>query len=483
MAGLKILFVSSEVYPLAKTGGLADVAGSLPKALLEDKNDVRIVMPRYKRIDKWDRLETDFGVPMYKDMETAVVKTTKLPPENKVPVYLIDSYKYFDRSDLYGYADDAERFIFFSRAVVEMLKAINWKPDVIHCNDWQTALVPTFLRTIYKHDPFFKNVGLVFTIHNIQYQGITGPDDFRFTDLPQELMHHERLEFYGALNLMKGGIIYSDVVNTVSEGYAKEIQTPEYGYRLDGLLRAFSYKLTGVLNGLDYSIWDPAKDPLIYKDYDKATLDKKGEDKAGLQRELNLPEEKDVPVLGTVGRLSDQKGYDLLTPIIGRMLEENIQFVLLGTGEEKFHIMLREFKERHANAGILLKYDEKLAHKIYAGSDIFLMPSRFEPCGLGQMIALKYGAVPVVRHTGGLADTITDYTKNPEKGNGFDFVEYTEEALEDAIRRALKLYNDDKEAWKRLQLRGMSESFSWHDSAKKYEALYQKALEDVQKVQ
>jgi len=483
MAGLKILFVSSEVYPLAKTGGLADVAGTLPKALAEDNNDVRIVMPRYKRITKWDKVETDFGVPMHKYMETAIVKTTKLPPENKVPVYMIDSYKYFDRGDLYGYADDAERFIFFSRAVVEMLKAINWKPDVIHCNDWQTALIPTYLRTIYKHDPFFKGIGLVFTIHNMQYQGVTGADDFRFTDLPQELMHHERLEFYGALNLMKGGIIYADVVNTVSEEYAKEIQTPEYGYKLDGLLRAFSYKLTGVINGLDYSIWDPAKDQIIYKNYDKNSLDKKSENKSSLQKELNLPIEKEVPLLGTVGRLSDQKGFDLLTPVIGKMLDENIQFVLLGTGEEKFHIMLREFKEKHSNAAILLKYDEKLAHKIYAASDMFLMPSRFEPCGLGQMIALKYGSVPIVRHTGGLADTIVDYTKDKVKGNGFSFVEYTEDALEDAIRRALKVYNEDKEAWKKLQIRGMSQSFSWHESAKKYENLYRKACLEAQKVQ
>jgi starch synthase len=468
---MKILFAAAEAYPLAKVGGLGDVAGSLPKALRALGHDVRVVLPRYGFVQDVKEDLGAFSVRIGGEPHEARLKTSAI---GGVPVYLVDHAPFFDRPKVYEYEDDGKRFGLFGKAILDLLPTANWWPDVVHVNDWHSALAAAFLKTTHAGDGRYRHIRSVLTIHNLQHQGLFGRDLFEWLGLPPEAWDPEGVEFYGQLNFLKAGIVYADRVNTVSPTYAKEIQTEEYGERLDGLLRSRAAKLSGILNGIDVDTWNPAKDPHIAQMYTRTTVEKKAKDKAALQAEVGLAADAKVPLFGIVGRATGQKGFDILTPALPRVLEAGAQLLLLGTGEKRYEEPLAALARENPAFVAALKYDEGLAHRIYAGADFFLMPSRFEPCGLGQMISLRYGTVPVVRATGGLADTVTDITANPKSGNGFVFAPYTQESLLEAVTRALAFYRQ-KRGWKSLQQRGMAADRSWTASAKAYADLYAQA--------
>ncbi len=479
---MKILFAASEVAPFAKTGGLADVAGSLPRALADLGHDVRVVLPRYRQVDAaafgLKHLAT-FYVPFATWKERCDILGGTLG--KRVLAYFINKDIYFNRPELYrtlqaDYHDNAERFIFFSRAVPELCRILNFAPDIVHCNDWQTGLVPLYLKRFYNETEQLRSARTVLTIHNLGYQGIFGPRDLALTGLGWDVFTPEGIEFWGNMNLLKAGIVYADSVTTVSATYSREIQTPEFGHGLDGALRKRAGDLFGIVNGIDYEEWDPARDPALPQTYSSARPAGKQACKRALQEQLGLPQES-VPVLGMVTRLTDQKGLDILVDAIPDILHLQTQLVILGAGDEQYHRMLAAVGDRHRDRmRVLLKYDDTLARRIYAGSDLFLMPSRYEPCGLGQMHALRYGTVPVVRRTGGLADTVADYHPRTGKGTGFLFNEYTAGALVACIKRALAAYRDPKR-WRSLMLAGMKADFSWENSAKEYVKVYQKVLQ------
>ena len=472
---MKILFASAEAYPLAKVGGLGDVAGSLPKALTALGHDVRIVMPRYGTIQGPQEEVARFPVRLGNARHEAGLRTARI---GEVPVYLVDKPDLYDRPKVYEYDDDGKRFGFFCKAILDLIPAADFWPDVIHTNDWHSALVPAFLRSAMADDPRFQRVGTVLTIHNLLHQGLFPRKLFDWLGLPQELWTPEGAEFYGQLNFMKAGIVCADLVNTVSPTYAKEIQTPEYGEGLDGLLRSRSAKLSGILNGIDVDVWNPAKDAFVAQKYSKSSVEKKRADKAALQKEAGLPSDPERPLIGYVSRVTAQKGFDILIDALPDILDLGAQFVLLGTGEKKYEDPVSDLARTRSDLIVWLKYDEALAHRIYAGSDFFLMPSKFEPCGLGQMISLRYGTIPIVRSTGGLADTVADVTESPSKGNGFAFREYTQTALLGAVQRAVRFYQSGK-GWKSVVQRGMSADLSWKASARQYVGLYEKASGQV----
>lgn len=458
MEKLKVLFASSEVVPFAKTGGLADVAGSLPIALEALGVDVRVIMPKYRSVKT-------------ADSETTIGKNVK--------VYLVENDDYFNRKELYGdkfgdYADNLDRFAFFSRQVLERCIKEGFRPDIIHCNDWHTALIPVYLNTIYKYDPFFANTRTLFTIHNIAYQGLFHKDDFPKMGLDWALFHIHYFEFYGQINLMKAGIVYADAVSTVSPTYAREILTKEYGCGLEGVLQTRKDVLYGILNGIDYDIWNPATNTELVKNYSIENLDDKYINKEALQKDLGLKVDCDIPMIGIISRLADQKGMDILAKIINDILSMKVQFVLLGVGDHKYHVLLEKMAKAHQkNTSINLKFDAILAEKIYAACDIFLIPSRYEPCGLSQMISYKYGTIPVARRTGGLKDSIREYALDTKEGTGFTFEEYKPEALLAAIKKALSLHQH-RSAWREFVKKVMELDFSWKVSAKDYIGLYNK---------
>jgi len=468
---MKVLFAAAEAYPLAKVGGLGDVAGSLPKALRSLGHDVRLALPRYGMIRGTQENLGAFPVRIGGRTDEAHLLTSSI---DGVPVYLVDKPELYDRPKVYEYEDDGERFGFFCKALLDLLPAADFWPDVIHCNDWHSAMTPAFLRTLYAGDERYRGIRTAFTIHNLQHQGLFGRDLFEWMGFPTESWGPEGVEFYGRLNFMKAGIVYADLVNAVSPTYAKEIQTKEYGYGLEDLLRSRSSKLSGILNGIDYDVWNPARDAQIPHPYTRSTIDPKAEDKHALQKEAGLPADPKAPLLGMVSRITEQKGLDILLPALPRILELGAQAVILGTGEKKYEDPLTELAEGANNLAAYIKYDEALAHRIYAGSDFFLMPSKFEPCGLGQMISLRYGTVPIVRATGGLVDTVADVARDPKKGNGFVFSEYAPEALLDATRRALEFYRG-RRGWKALQQRAMASDLSWKSSAAQYARWYERA--------
>jgi len=477
---LKILLLSAEVVPFAKIGGLADVAGSLPKAIRALGHDIRVAMPRYGRIDPQrfglKEVLPAFPVPMDKQMEEAAVLQGSIAPD--IPIYMIENAKYYDRDGIYMYPDDAERFIFFCRTSLEMLKRLGWCPDIIHCHDWHTAIVPNWLKTIYKDDPFFAHTATVYTIHNVAYQGIFGYRVLEIAGIGEYgFMHHPKMaDLTEVVDLMARGIFFADVINTVSETHAQEILTPEFGQKLDPLLRDRRERLFGILNGIDYELMNPATDKYIAQNYDVNSLEKRVHNKLALQREANLKEDAAVPLIGIISRLTDQKGVGILGDVIDHVLDLDLQFVLLGTGEPHYHEMFSRIAQAYpGKAAIFLTFNAELAQKIYAGTDMFLMPSRFEPCGLGQMIAMRYGNVPVVRATGGLADTVKDFDPRTGEGNGFSFVPYDRWALFATIVRALENYKY-KDTWRQLQMRGMAADLSWDASARKYVDLYYHAL-------
>ncbi len=475
---LRILFLSAEAVPFAKVGGLADVAGSLPKALCGLGHDVRLMMPRYGTIssDEFElqKIGDPFRVPAGAGKEYIHLIGTTM--DDDTPVYLLWNEHYFtSREKVYGFEDDAQRFAVFGRGVLGALKLLEWEPDVIHANDWHTALVPAWLDVTGWRDPFFRDTATLFTIHNLAYQGVTGRLILRFAQM--EDLEHLTVEQPGAVNWMAQAIAHSDLINTVSERYAREILSPEIGMGLASLLNERKDRLHGVLNGLDYEVWNPVTDPHIPHNFDADVLNRRAANKIALQQKARLPVRSDVPLVGMISRLDQVKGMDLMEPTLNWLLgERDAQFVLLGTGDSRYHRMFEAIQERYPNRmRAFLKFDAVLARRIYASADMFLMPSFIEPCGLGQMIAMRYGSVPIVRETGGLADTVTDHTREPRDGTGFVFQERTPEACIEALRRALEVYQD-KETWRALQMRGMASDFSWTASAEEYVDLYRKAI-------
>lgn len=488
---MKILYVSSEVEPFAKTGGLADVAGSLPLYLAKGKDEVAVVQPLYrltklnmaKKGIKAENVIFDLQVPVGHETKSANIHKVFFPG-TKVPVYLIENDFYYDRPELYGekgqdYPDNCARFTFFCRAILEMCKKLKWKPAVINCNDWQSALIPMYLKTLYKNDPFFAKTATVYTIHNMAHLGLFAPAEILTTGLGWEYFNSNNLEFWNKLCLMKAGIIYAELVTTVSQKYSQEIQTEEYGCGLDGLLRTRSADIYGIVNGIDYQYWGPSVDKDIAASFSPDDLSGKLLCKKELQKLYKLPTQADIPVLGLISRLSNQKGFDILAASLEKLLKLDLQFVLLGTGDPVYHELFTKMAGKYPKkVGIALRFDSKLSRQIYAGSDMFLMPSKFEPCGLGQMISFAYGTIPIVRATGGLADTVEDYNLKTGKGTGFVFSDYTAEALTDAIKRSLKTFNvPDK--WLKMVIKSMNLDYSWDKSAIKYRELYSKAVKNL----
>ena len=475
--------LSAEVYPFAKTGGLADVAGALPRALRALGHDVRVVMPRYGRIDpahfNLQKTLDPFPVPLDSTSEDAAILEGRLDPD--VPVYFVENKPLFDREGIYMYPDDAERFIFFSRAALEMLKRLNWQPDVIHCHDWHTALIPNWLRTIYASDPFFADTATVYTIHNIAYQGIFGYRVLEVAGLaPYGFIAHPSVapEINQVFDFMARGILFADKINTVSETYARDIQTPEFGERLDPILRERKDRLSGILNGIDAAAYDPARDAAIAQAFDRASLDARAANKLALQKSSGLPQEPNTPLLAMVSRLTDQKGIDLVADTLDHILDTlPAQFVLMGTGDQHYHDFFTQLRNKNpGRVAIFLTYDVSLARRIYAGADMLLMPSRSEPSGTNQMIAMRYGCIPIVRATGGLADTVEDFDGRQGRGTGFVFQAYDRWAMFAALTRAMTAYQLPT-TWREIQRRAMSADFSWDAAARNYETLYRSAVE------
>jgi len=478
----RVLFLSSEVIPFAKTGGLADVAGSLPRALASLGCDVRVMMPMYKCVtDAGFELTREAGRIHYPFHESLFGFSLFSNRSGGVTTYFIREKKCFAREGLYGkargdYHDNGVRFGFFAAAALEAAKAINFKPDIIHCNDWQTALVPFYLKFRFKDDEFFRGIKTLYTIHNMAYQGIFNKNIMKKIGIPDRFFNMNDLEFYGDLSFMKSGILYSDAVSTVSHRYAEEIMTPEFGCGLDGLLRAKKHMLYGIPNGADYSIWNPATDRFIKENYDADSIEKKEECKKDLLRYTRLAVRPDAPLIGCVTRLAEQKGMDLLAGIMDRVVKLGAGVVILGSGDQRYNEMFQDLVRKYPGSLYLCNdFNDPLAHKIEAGCDMFVMSSRYEPCGLNQMYSIKYGTVPIVRATGGLDDVIVDYDEDPENSNGFKFGPATKEALYYAITRAVRLFDNDKE-WKKLMLRGMGCDFSWDRAAGQYVKLYQKIM-------
>lgn len=472
---MRILFVASEGLPFSKTGGLADVLEALPKALVAQGHDVAVVLPRYRTTHFKNIVIKSLTIPMGTALRfPAIADGGRL---GGVQYFFVDDPEYFDRDQLYGvggrdYPDNAERFAEFARAAVELAKQL-WLPDVIHCHDWQSALVPVLLQTAYAADPQLSAMPVVFTIHNMGYHGLFPRDVLAPIGLPASLFRIDALEFFGHINYLKGGLIFSDYLTTVSRKYAQEIQTTEYGHGLDGVMRTRADHLVGILNGVDYSVWNPEVDHLIAARYSAKDLSGKQVCKRDLLAEFQLPEENlERPLIGIVSRFADQKGFDLMAQVADVLMQQELAIVALGAGEAKYERMFRELSQQFPERlAVKVAYDNTLAHKIEAGSDIFLMPSRYEPCGLNQIYSLRYGTVPVVRATGGLDDTIEPFDPATGRGTGFKFSEYTGPALLAALQEALAAFAD-KSSWKRLQTNGMAKDFSWNASALEYGRLY-----------
>lgn len=476
---MKIVFAIAEADPFVKTGGLGEVGGSLPSALQRQGADVRVIMPNYSVIPEDFRKKlkhvNHFSVPVgWRRQYCGLEELTY----NGVQYYFIDNEYYFKRPNIYGEYDEAEQYAFFSRAVLESLVHLpEFKPDILHCHDWHTALIPLMQKEFYAKEPLYYSIKTVFTIHNLKYQGIFPKEVL--TDvigLSETFFTEETLEFHGAVNFMKAGLLYADWVTTVSPTYAQEVQYSFYGEKLEGILKKRKDSLVGILNGIDYEVYNPYSDSHIAASYGTSKQAKE-ENKNDLQGILGLPERSDLPVLGMVSRLVDQKGLDLLSFVMEEILMLDVQMVILGTGdqryEEELHTFVSKYPEKFA---FRREFNDELAHKIYAGIDILLMPSRFEPCGISQMIAMRYGAIPIVRETGGLKDTVVPYNEHTGEGTGFTFANYNAHELLFAVQRAVRIYNSDKSAWTRLRKSAMSRDFSWESSAQAYTSIYRSLL-------
>jgi len=488
---LNIVFASSEVAPLAKTGGLADVCGALPAELTRMGHQVCVFMPAFRQTKQYagdlECTDITFDIPISGRIVSGRLLKTSLP-DGVTPVYLVQNDDYYDRNELYrengeDYSDNCERFVFFCRAVLEAIRSLELDVDVINANDWQTGLIPAYLKTDYAEARGYQQIASVITIHNIEYQGLFWHWDMPVTGLDWKYFNHQQMEYYGQLNLLKTGLVFADAINTVSPRYAQEIQTPERGCGLEGVLQQRADVLAGILNGVDYSVWNPADDEHIAANYTAENWQQgKPVCKAALQQKFNLPVEPDTPVIGLVGRLASQKGWDLVMEVMRQWLEEeHVQWVVLGSGEQHYHDQLSELADRYpSKVGLNLGFSEEDAHQIEAGCDMFVMASQYEPCGLNQMYSLKYGAVPVVRETGGLANTVVDTT--PETlasgaANGFSFADFNPGALAGALHHALHVYREQPDDWKRLVDTGMNEDRSWGRSAQRYLELYEQISE------
>ncbi|NUO07621.1 MAG: glycogen synthase GlgA [Candidatus Brocadia sp.] len=491
---MKVVYLSSEVVPFAKTGGLADIAGTIPKSLQKLGVEIVVFMPLYGMIKEspYPIIKTDiqFEVKIGDKFKTGGVYKGFLP-DTKVPIYFLDNEQYFGREGLYNYPgttadfeDNCERFIFFAQGALEVIEKLKVFPDIVHCNDWQTGLVPVYLKTNYAKKSCFKNTKTIMTIHNLAYQGWFWHWDMKLTGLDWGLFNWRQLEFFGKLNFLKAGIVFSDLITTVSKTYAEEIQTPEYGAGLDGVLRERARGLYGIINGIDYSLWNPETDKHIIVNYGLKSLSGKQLCKRALQRKYKLPE-RDCPIIAMITRLADQKGLDLVVDKFQDLMKVDLQFVVLGTGDQRYHVLFQDYASTyHTKVAVKLTFDERSAHEIEAGADMLLMPSRFEPCGLNQLYSLRYGTVPIVRSTGGLADTITDVRSEPlssGRANGFSFKEYNSDLLLATIIRAVDLFKH-KSQWTTLMKNGMAQDWSWERSAGEYVALYKKFVQEKSKL-
>lgn len=472
---MKILFVSSEAHPFAKSGGLGDVAYSLPKALVKT-TDIRVIMPKYTSIH--DRYHSEMK--LISKFTTKVswrekyVGLYKMKYDN-IPFYFIDNEGYFNRPNAYGYFDDGERFSYFSRAVIDAIEHMEFIPDIIHCNDWQSALIPVFLRAFYGEK--YKDIKVVYTIHNLKFQGVYSKKTLHdILGLSDYYFDEEKLKFNDAISYMKGGINFSDYITTVSDTYANEIKYPFFGEGLHGLFQKLDYKVTGIVNGIDYDTFNPRKDKELHTKYGISTREKKIENKLALQRELGLLESENIPVIGIVTRLTGQKGLDLIAHILEELLILDIQLVVLGTGDIQFEDLFKYYAHIYpSKLSANITFDSTLAKKIYAGSDMFLMPSLFEPCGLSQLISMRYGTIPIVRETGGLKDTVIPYNEFKETGTGFGFKNYNAHELLETLKYALKIY-EKKEQWDKLVKNAMERKSSWANAAKEYKKIYKELI-------
>ncbi|MDD6041658.1 MAG: glycogen synthase GlgA [Clostridia bacterium] len=475
---MKILFTASECVPFVKTGGLADVVGALAPVLAGQGHDVRVILPLYSAIaPKWqEKMQylLDFEVQLGWRRQYCGVQTLK---KDGVTYYFLDNKYYFGRPYIYGLGgDEYERYGFFCRASLNLLPLINFAPDILHAHDWQSGMIPALLKIQYAHLPFYANIRTMFTIHNLQYQGIFGIKEVQdVLGLGDGLWTSDKLECYGCANFMKAALVDADAITTVSPSYAEEITTAYYGERLDGLIRARRDSVYGVLNGIDIVDYDPEKDPMIVRNYTIDTLDDKVQNKLALQEALGLEVNAGIPLIAMVGRLSNQKGLDLVDHVLGDIMSENVQLVVLGMGEARY-TNLFSWAEQQYRGKMAARFamDHELAHRLYASADFFLMPSQFEPCGLSQMMSLRYGTVPIVRETGGLRDTVLSYNEYTKEGNGFTFLNYNAHDMLYVIRRALSYYRDQPEVIRELRIRGMKGDYSWTHSAGEYVKLYEK---------
>jgi starch synthase len=485
MSRLRIAFVTSEAVPYAKTGGLADVSGVLPAKLKNQNIDCRLFLPGYKKITEVAHELSDTGANFPVDIAgesyPAKIFENRMRPISTCD-YFVFNEKMFGREALYvdpetgkDYTDNDLRFIFFSKAVIESLKKLDWKPDIIHANDWQSALVVSLLKTAYKDDPYFAGIKTIITIHNLAYQGLFSAETFKKLAIPDSYFAvGTPFEFWGKVSFLKSAILFADKITTVSPTYAREIQSGnEYGMGLEGVLSDRKNDIVGILNGVDYEIWSPKKDKLIPYNYFVSNLSNKKRIKLELLRQAGMPQRTDHPLFGMISRLDSQKGFDLLEEIIDEMMELDLQFILLGTGNPDYHRLFEKVEQKYPDKmKAFLKFDNTLAHLIEAASDVFLMPSRYEPCGLNQMYSLRYGTVPIVRKTGGLADTVEDFDEKTIDGTGFVFDEYKSEELLKTIKRAVRLFSR-RRLWYKIVKQGMKCDFSWDRSARRYISLYE----------
>ena len=478
---MKVLYVTAECWPFIKTGGLGDVAYALPKALKKEGVDVRVIMPKYSNIPTYlkDKFKpvAEFSVKVGWRNQYCGIESMEL---DGITFYFIDNEFYFKRSDqpsIYGHGDDPERFAFFTNAVLAAIEKLNFYPDVMNLKDWHTGMIPLMLKENYGHLRKYKNIKTVYTIHNLQYQGIFNKEILgNIFDLSYDHFNNGDIEFYGNVNFMKAGIVFADEVTTVSKTYAKEIQTEFYGEGLDGLLKANAYKLEGILNGIDYDLNNPATDNAIFVNFDVNCIEKKLENKKKLQEILGLEVNPDIPLVGIVSRLTSQKGLDLINYMMPEIMSENLQMVVLGTGEHQYQSMFNYYNSNFSDKlSARITFDTAFAQQIYAACDIFLMPSLYEPCGIGQMLAMRYGSIPIVRETGGLKDTVMPYNKFTGEGNGFSFANYNAHEMFFTLQKAIKLYQD-KNIWNNLIINAMNTDNSWKKSAQDYIRIFKSLI-------
>ncbi len=494
LKNLKILFITSEVAPFVKTGGLGDVSSALPQTLAELGHEVRLVVPKYGAVDerrfKIHEIVRLKDIPLHigDEIELFSVRSSFLAGlKTKVQIYFFDNQKYFgSRKGLYqdiktkkDYSDNDERYILFCKGIMEMIKKLGWTPDIIHCNDWQTGLIPAYIKTLYADLELLRNTKTVFTIHNLGFQGLFSKESFQKTGLPESVFTEISMNLGSKISFLKAGLLYSDVLTTVSEKYAEEIRSiDELAGSMKPILQKRKSELVGIVNGIDYNIWNPEIDMLITARYSPKDLEKKYENKSALLEFFKLNDNKDKPVIGTISRLTDQKGIDLIQEAIDKILELDLKYVILGQGDKKYHEFFEKVQKKYPEKfAISFGFDDELAHLIEAGADMYLMPSQFEPCGLTQLYSLKYGTVPIVRYTGGLADTVDKVNGKDYSGTGFVFKKYDSDEMLKEIKHALKMY-ENKTVWARIMKNGMAKDFSWHSSAKKYIELYKKILKE-----